>query len=107
MSALRESGAATVDATGRAVVTLQNLRAFEKWEVTTHTVSSTSTAETTARVYRNHESPSALLEGTYSGKQDASNTRVSVGNGESLICVWSGATAGSRCVYTIEGTKTR
>lgn len=102
---LSESGVA--DANGRATARIHNLVAYESWHVTRYTVSSTSTDETTAKVYRNHESTSAFIEGTYSGRQDASDTNMHIGSGESLLCVWSGATAGSRCVFSIEGEKTR
>lgn len=102
---LSESGIA--DANGRAVARISNLVAFEWWKVTRWTVSSTSTAETEARVYRNHESPSNFIEGTYSGRQDASDTNQVIGSGEHLVCVWSGATVGSRCVFTINGERGR
>lgn len=100
-----ESGIA--DANGRAVVRISNLVAFEQWTVTRWTVSSTSTAETEARVYRDQESPSNFIEGTYSGRQDASDTNQSIGSNEHLVCVWSGATVGSRCVFTINGERRR
>lgn len=102
---LSESGVA--DASGRAVARISNLVAFEHWTVSRWTVSSTSTTETEARVYRNHESPSNFIEGTYSGRQDASDTKQTIGSGEHLVCVWSGATPGSRCVFSINGERGR
>lgn len=107
MTPLYETGRAVADANGRAVVNLANLRAFVRWKVIRYTVSSTSVSETTAKVYRSHESPSMMLEGTYSGRQDASDTDTKIGTGESLLCVWSGATAGASCVFTIEGEQYR
>lgn len=112
---LRESGSATVGANGRASVTLQPLRSFERWDITRMTVANTSTVLVpTARIYRGSESPSALVEGTYTGTQDSSDTKVSLENGERLIAVWegkavntAGADVGSVCVFTIEGTKNR
>lgn len=101
------SESAVVDASGRAVARISNLVAFERWTVTRWTVSSTSTTETEARVYRNQESPSNFVEGTYSGRQDASDTNQAIGSGEHLVCVWSGATPGSRCVFTINGERGR
>lgn len=101
------SDAGIADANGRAVARISNLVAFEVWKVTRWTVSSTSTTETQARVYRNQESPSNFVEGTYSGKQDSSDTTQHVGSGEHLLCVWSSATPGSRCVFAINGERSR
>ncbi len=104
---LWESGNATVDAAGRAMVRIANLVAFEQWTVKQWTVSNTGDSETEARVYRNQESPSTFLEGTYSGRQDASNTDQRFQSGEAVVCVWRGATPGSRCVFSLSGEKSR
>jgi hypothetical protein len=101
---LRQSAPATAGSNGRAVATIQPLRSFERWHITRTAVSSNSTIlAPTARVYRGAESPSALVEGTYAGRLDSSDTAIWLENGEALIVVWEGADVGSSCVVTIEG----
>lgn len=112
---LRESRSATVAANGRATAVIQPLRAFERWDITRVTVACTSTALVpTCRVYRSSEAPSNLIEGTFSGNQDSSDTRTMLENGESLIAVWEGKTVGtagadvgSVCTLTVEGKALR
>lgn len=101
---LFESNDGTADASGRAVATLQPLRAFERWRVKRMTVQSTSTTLVpTCRVYRGAESASRLVDGTHTGTLDHSDTDLSLQNGESMIAVWEGADVGSICTLSIEG----
>jgi hypothetical protein len=111
---LRESASAIVGADGRAIATLQPLRAFERWQITRITVQcSSQTLIPTARVYRGSESPSALIDGTYTGTLDTSDSAVSLENGERLLTVWegqdggAGADVGSSCTVTVEGKSIR
>jgi hypothetical protein len=91
------------------------MRAFERWDITRVTVACTSVALVpTCRVYRSSEAPSNLIEGTFSGNQDSSDTAFTLENGEVLIAVWegkvvgtAGADVGSVCTLTIEGKATR
>lgn len=107
------SGSATVGADGRATVTVQPLRAFETWHVTKITVNNNgSVLVPAARVYRGFESPTALVEGSYSGTLDSSDTNIMLETGESLICVWegrvvgtAGADVGSVCTFILNGTR--
>lgn len=103
---LYETGSATADATGVATVRLQPLRAFETWHITRMMISSTSTTLVpTLKVYRGSINPSQLIDGTYTGTLNQSDTSVDVPNGEAIIAQWTGATPGSTCVFTIQGRK--
>lgn len=103
---LRESATATADANGRAVATVQPLRAFESWTITGITVQSTSSTKVpTAKVYRGAEAPSSIVDGTFTGTLDHTNDTVELSNGERLICVWENADAGASCTMTVKGRR--
>lgn len=103
---LFESSTGVADATGRAVARVQPLRAFERWDITRMAVSSTSTVLVpTCRIYRGAENPSMLVDGTFTGNLDQSDTQLSLENGEVLLCVWTGADVGARCIFTVQGKK--
>lgn len=105
---LFESSTGVADANGRAVARVQPLRAFEQWDIRRYAVSSTSSVLVpTARLYRGSETPSMLVDGTYTGTLDQSDTQLTLANGEALICVWEGADVGAQCVFTVQGSKTR
>lgn len=105
---LFESDTGVADAAGRAVASVQPLRAFETWNIRRMAVSSTSsTLVPTARIYRGSENPSMLVDGTHTGNLDQSDTELALANGEALICVWSGADVGSQCTFTVQGSKER
>lgn len=79
-------------------------RAFERWEIRSVTVQSTSSVLVPeARVYRNHEAGSALLGGSHTGTLDTARTETDLRSGESLVIVWTGADVGAECTVTIEG----
>jgi hypothetical protein len=112
---LRESAFATVGASGRATATIQPLRAFERWEIERYTVACTSSLLAPAcRIYRGAIAAGNLVEGTFSGRQDTSDTKLTLENGEMLIAVWegkdvgsAGADIGSACTLTVEGRAVR
>jgi len=104
---LYASAPATVPASGRVSITLQPLQAFVKWKITKITVSNTgSNLVPTARVYKGAQ----LVDATYTGTLDSSDTNIELQTGESLVCVWegrvqntAGADVGSVCVLTVQG----
>lgn len=108
-SPLTETAYATVGANGIGRATLQPLRAFERWKVTKITVQNSGSVKVPcARVYKN----GVLVEGTYTGTLDSSDTNIELENGEQLICVWegrvvgtAGADVGSICTFTIQGER--
>lgn len=74
------------------------------WVVTLSTVStSTAIKVPTARVYRNVVAQANFLEGSYTGSNDSSDTRIVLQAGESLICVWADGDAGALATYRLSG----
>ena len=105
---LTESGRATADATGRAVASVQALRAFEYWSVTRMTVENTSiTNVPTCKVYRGSIAPTNLVDGTYTGTFDVSDLSnpITVQNGAALIAEWTGCDVGSQSTFTVGGSR--
>jgi len=101
---LRESGNGTADSTGRAVCRVQPMRYGEEWRITRMTVQSTSsTLVPIAKVYRGSEAASNLIDGTWTGTQDTSDTSIRLMSGESLVCVFSGGDVGSQCTFNVFG----
>lgn len=100
-----QSGAA--DSTGKATALLGPMRAFERWIVTTVSVSSTSsTLNPECRIYIGSESPSNLVNGTYDGKRDSdAAARHVLETGEKLVAVWTGADVGSVGTLSVRGDK--
>lgn len=93
----------TADANGKAVCVVQPLRAFEDWHITNTAVQSTSAAVPTVKVYKGGESPTNFIEGSYTAQFNASNTEIDLLNGERLLVVFEGATAGSSCSVSVTG----
>lgn len=105
---LYESASAIAGADGIARVSLGPLRSFEQWEITNTTVSSASISLVpTARLYRGGEAPSRLIDGTYTGTLDTTDTRYTLRSGEKVLAVFTGASVGAQCTVTVEGTATR
>lgn len=105
---LSESATAVAGADGIARVQLGPLRAFETWAVASTTVSSTSsTLVPTARLYRGAEQPSRLIDGTYTGTLDTTDTTYKLRSGDKVIAVFSGCDVGAQCTVTVEGETTR
>lgn len=103
---LYETKTATVLADGTATVQLQPLRAFENWFISRMTISSTSTALVpTLKVYRGSVNPSQLIDGTYTGTLNQSDTAIDLPNGQAIIAQWTGATPGTTCTFTVQGRK--
>lgn len=103
---LRESGSATAGSDGRAVCRVQPMRYGEEWRITRMTVQSTSsTLVPVAKVYRGSEAASNLVDGSYTGTQDTSETSIRLMSGEALVCVFEGGDAGSQCTFNVFGEK--
>jgi hypothetical protein len=99
------ANSAALDAAGAGLVQLFPPGAGDL-VVTLQTVStSTATKVPTANVYRNAVTQANFVEGSYTGSNDSSNTRVVLHAGESLICVWAGGDAGARATYRISGVQ--
>lgn len=105
---LAESARATADNNGRAVARIGPQRAFETWNVTRLTVQSTSsTLVPTAKVYQGLITDSLLIDGTYTGTLDHTDTSIRLESGHDIIVVWEGGDVGSECTFTVQGTSSR
>lgn len=100
---LDESESGTLDAAGSATVRIGPVRA-QTWTVTNVAVSSTSTLDTQARVYRGAATPGQLLAGTYSGNQDNAPLSEPLQPGQRLTVAWVGGTPGARVTVSVSGT---
>ena len=105
---LYESSSANADANGIARVSLGPLRGFERWDVRSTTVASTSsTLVPTCKLYRGGESPSRLIDGTYTGTLDTTDTPYTLHSGDRVMAVFDGCDVGAQCTVTLEGMSTR
>ena len=97
------AGAVNLDATGAGQVQLSNPGGGDL-VVTLQTLSTTTAVkQPTAQVYRNVVTQAFFIEGSYTGSNDSSNTRIVLHPSESLICVWSGGDVGATATYRISG----
>lgn len=102
-----ESATGTADASGTARVSLGPLRAFETWQIVSTTLSSTSTTLIpTAKLYRGAEVPSRLIDGTYTGTLDTTDTPYKLRSGDKALAVFTGCDVGAQCTITVEGEST-
>lgn len=105
---LSESATAVAGADGTARVKLGPLRSFERWDVASTTVASTSTVLVpTAKVYRGSEMPSRLIDGTFTGTLDVSDIAYKLRSGEQVLVVFTGNDVGAQCTITLEGETVR
>lgn len=102
MARFIRTGQAEFDAAGIAQVTI-GVPNGVSWRVGLTTVSTTSTTRTTASVYLGSPSPSALVDSTYSGNRDASDTVHEVIGGELVTCQWTGGEVGKMATLRISG----
>ena len=85
----------TLDATGAGQVSISPTGG--DWVLVNSAVTvSSSTLQPTAKLYRNAVAQVNFVEGSYSGANDSSNTRIVLKQGEQLICAWTGGDAGAR-----------
>lgn len=79
--------------------------AFRGWHVTRLTSMTTnpSSVYTTLRVYKNFESPSSYLDGSFRADQDTSETNIVLNPADKLVCVWAKAPAGTIATLTVSG----
>lgn len=75
------------------------------WDVSTVTVSTTSTVRTTASVYLGSPTPGSLIDSTYSGNRDTSDSMWTAHGGEIITCVWTGGTPGSYTMFRVQGVQ--
>ncbi len=94
---------ATFNAQGIARAIVGPQRFGTTWNVKRIVTNATSKCE--LRVYRNSESPNALLDATYTGEQDINETDILLVTLESLVFVWSQGIPGQTGIGIITGTQ--
>lgn len=76
----------------------------ERWVIeATQTRVENSTAESRLEIFRN--GTTQIVEGTYSGNQDNSNTRMELNTGEKLWFKWTNGTPGAQAIVTLYGRR--
>lgn len=91
------NGLATIDAVGPSTP-------FERWEVTSTNTSTTSVAQTKLEIHDN-SARSRLVEGSYSGNLDTSNTVFKVPANSGLYYRWTGGDPGAIATITLDGSR--
>jgi Carbohydrate binding domain len=74
-----------------------------KWQIERIATTTTSAKDTELRIYRGDEQPNRLVDSSYSGNLDTSDTKIVVETTEQVIFVWSRGTPGSVAYATIDG----
>ena len=98
------SVSAVFDGNGRAAGSVGPQAYGSRWNVDLMVVSTTSTNVTTCKVYRGVEQPTAMVDNTRTGNQDASDCNIDLRAGETLLFVWAGGTPGALASASINGT---
>lgn len=107
---LETSATAYFDSVGRARLEIGPSRARQDWQLARVTTQTTSVGRTqpTLMLYKNAETTSALLGGTYTANNNTDDAfNVDIRSQEKLIAVWTGGTPESAAVLTVLGTLTQ
>lgn len=97
-----------VASSNKASVRIGPKRSFEDWTIERMTVTSdSSTLIPTLKVYRGQEVNARLIDGTFTGTLDHSDTMLRVRNGEELLFVWTNCDNGAECSVILEGKAVR
>lgn len=103
MPRLDEGAGGTLNAAGRAVVTIGPRTPSSRWRTSNVAVSTTSTVDTECRLYLGAEAPQNLLGGTFSGNRDQIGAAVTLYPGSVLTAVWTGGTPGATATVSVYG----
>lgn len=93
-----------VNGVARAEGSIGPARYGDIWKVVLLTTQSTSLTDVELRVYRNMESPGAMLDSTYAGRSATSPTEIWLRSGEKLVAVWNKGDIGATHSLRVEGT---
>jgi hypothetical protein len=103
---LNRAASGTFAADGTLTVTLTT-DTFERWEILLTGVFTNDPSSTLvvpqADLYQNSVTPVQWRGGTYSGIRDQSTGLIHLERSESLICVWTGGTAGRTGTLAVSG----
>lgn len=100
---LATSAQTTFDANGNASLTFSPNKYGIKWTISRIVVSTTSTAGTLAYVYRGAISQANLIDSTYNGNQDMTDTPVELTDSDFITVSFTGGDIGSIAFVRIEG----
>lgn len=102
---LLEQRNATFDALGVALVdSVGPATPFERWVVESTQAMSNSALQSRLEIHDN-SARSRLVEGTYSGNQDTTNTVFRVPRGTKLYYRWTSGTPGATASITLNGRR--
>jgi hypothetical protein len=103
--ALQEEKRVTLDASGTGWIDGVGPTQYgEEWHIeATQCVVDNSTSESRLKVYLNGRT--RVVEGTYSGNQDNSNTTFHLRSGEKLYYQFTGGTPGAVAAISLAGTR--
>lgn len=108
---LLESRSAFALSTGIATIELTTISPHEYW-IVTNTVISIRTVGTNAtdvgpvfRLYRDTPANSGLIDTSFNGTDDVSDTVYEVHPGRRIIGVWSGMVSGNEATLLLQGTR--
>jgi hypothetical protein len=95
---------ATADASGVALITLDQLPDNERWQLTHMVAGCNSTAMTSMRLYLDQVANGSLRDGTGSGNFDVADWPMGlmVPPARSLLARWTGCNPGDRAFLTVQ-----
>lgn len=76
----------------------------ESWDVRTASISTTSVAQSTCRMYHSFESPNSFIDGTSKANLNVSNIETVLGSLERLLFVFTGGDMGAYATVALNGT---
>lgn len=97
------TGEAIFNAGGRASVQLGPTAYGVEWFVSLMASTTTSTTETNLNVYRQTETPSALIANSRKANGDFNDDEIRLRNLEKLVFVWTGGTPNALATINLEG----
>lgn len=102
---LYEYRTAIVNAAGVATIDMVGpVQPFERWEITSTQVANDGANASKMEIF-NNPSRTQLVEGTYAGRLDTSDTQFRLGTSQGLWYRWSGASPNSVSTLTVRGRK--
>lgn len=76
----------------------------ESWDVKSASISTTSTAQSTCRMYHSFESPNSFIDGTSKANLNVSNIETVLGSLERLLFVFTDGDMGAYATVALNGT---
>jgi len=93
-----------VDSFGFGYLSFGPEQAWERWEIASTQISNNGANASKLEIFNNAQH-TQLVEGTWAGRLDTTDTNFKLRTGEKLFFRWGGASTGSRSTATIRGRK--